>query len=161
MRQIIEHMERNKLIAHQHHGAVHGKSTQTMVVEIYDKLLENLQNDDDTALIMLDQSKAYKIICHKILLRKLRAIGFTEKATKMVKSFLEERRQYVQIQGQKSETLSTGPQSVVQGSSLSCILFLVYILDLPQVFHETPHPPRNKPVVKNQASKLLWMMWEC
>ena len=35
----------------------------------------------------------------------------------------------------KSETL----QTVVQGSSVSCVLFLIFILDLPQIFHKERH----------------------
>ena len=120
--QMMNHMEVNNLISHAHHGAVKGKSTQTVVAEIYDRLLVNLNEDDDSALILLDQSKAYEIICHKILCKKLRIIGFTNQATKIIRNFLKDRKQYVQIQGKKSDKLLTGPQSVVQGSTVSCIL---------------------------------------
>ena len=62
----------------------------------------------------------------------------------MMKSFLSERKQFVQIHGQKSQSLLTGPQSVVQGSSISCILFLIFVLDLPHIFHGDPHSPMEQ-----------------
>ena len=151
--QILNHLEINNLIGYSHHGAIRNKSTQTMVNEIYDNLLENLNNGDDTALIMLDQSKAYKIVNHKILLRKLSAIGFTNQATDLMESFLSERTKYVQIHGMKSETLVTGPQSVIQGSAVSCVLFLIFVLDLPQIFHVTNHKPEEQLLCQKPNAK--------
>ena len=48
---------------------------------------------------------------------------------------------HVQLQAMQSEKLLTGPQLVVQGSTISCALFLIYVLDLPQIFHNTPKCP--------------------
>ena len=112
-----------------------------------------MHNEDDSALICLDQSKAYEIVNHQILLRKLTAIGFTRQATEIMKSFLSERKQYVQIQAMKSESLLTGPQSIVQGSSISCVLFLIYVLDLPQIFHDQSHTPEENLNCKQPNAK--------
>ena len=62
LKQILEHLERNKLVGHIHHGSVSHKSTQTLVSEIYSQLLENFQKDEDTVLLQLDQSKAFEIV---------------------------------------------------------------------------------------------------
>ena len=43
--QIIKYLEDKNLISHIHHGAVKTKSTQTEAAELYDKLLENLNED--------------------------------------------------------------------------------------------------------------------
>ena len=56
-----------------------------------------------------------------------------------MKSFLE--NQYVQVDGFQSANLLVGPNSVVQGSVLSCALYLVFILDLPELFHSEKHDP--------------------
>ena len=144
MTQITKHLKTSSLIGHSHHRAIKKKSTQTMVNEIYDNLLETCDKGDKSALVMLDQSKAYEIINHLILLDKLRAICFTNQATEFMKSFLSERKQYVKINGKISETLLTGPQSVVQGSSLSCVLFLIFVLNLPEIFHKTKHDPTEQ-----------------
>ena len=123
--QIMNHLDSNELISHSHHGAVRRKSTQSLVTEIHDKLLEDLTNDTDTALLILDQSKAYNIISHPILLRKLEVVGFKSQAIKLMTSYLENRKQFVQVKGHRSDKLLIGPRSVIQGSTMSCIMLLI------------------------------------
>ena len=89
--QILKHLEFNKLISHHHHSSVKGRSTQTLVTELHDSLVENFNTGEDTALIVLDQSKAYNVVDHYILLQKLKMIGFTNQALKIMESFLKER----------------------------------------------------------------------
>ena len=127
--QMLAHMERNNLISHSHHGSVKGKSTQSFISEIHDLLLEDLCHGKETALLILDHSKAYNVICHKTLLSKLEIIGYRPQEVTIMKSFLSDRRQFVQLKGKRSEILEVGLRSVMQGSTLSCVLFLMYILD--------------------------------
>ena len=143
LRQILQHLERHDLIGHQHHGAVHGKSTQTLITEIQDLLVEDRTNGQDSFLIALYQSKAYDLVCHEILLRKLEALGFKPQAIRIMTSFLSGRKQFVQVEGRRSECLLTGPNSVIQGSTISCALYLIYILDLPELFHEEKLQPKE------------------
>ena len=118
-----------------------GKSTQSILTEVHDNLVETFETGEDSALVLVDQSKAFKIIDHEILKQKLKIIGFTNQALNIMTSYLADRRQYVQIQTAKSDCLVTGPQSGVQGSTLSGVLYLIYILDLPYITHETIHKP--------------------
>ena len=144
LHQILDHLKDNDLVPHGHHGALKGKSTQSLISEVHDILVENMANKEETALIILDQSKAYKLVSHEILSKKLEVIGFRPKAAELMRNFLAERKQYVQIEGVKSDKLLIGPYSVIQGSTLSCALFLIYILDMPNMFHITPHPPEEQ-----------------
>ena len=142
--QILKHLDQHNLIGHSHHGAVRHKSTQSLVNELHDTLLEDFMKDIDNAIIALDQSKAYDIVDHRILLLKLQAIGFKPQAIKIIQSYLANRTQYVALEGKKSQTLAVGPRSVIQGSCLSTIMFLIYTLDLPELFHrdcDTKHSP--------------------
>ena len=95
------------------------------------------------ALVLVDQSKAFNIIDHKILIGKLKIIGFINQAIKIMENYLQNRRQYVAIQTAKYDCLLTGPRSVVQGSTLSGVLYLIYILDLPYLTHEENNNPEN------------------
>ena len=136
LKQITQHLNKNELISCIHHGAVAGKSTQTLVAELYDQLMDNLDKNEDCALVLLDQSKAYDLVNHCILLQKLQALGFNKLTLNTMQSYLSDRTQYVHVQGFPSDRLSVGPQSVIQGSVLSCILYLVYILDSQMPFHQ-------------------------
>ena len=134
------------------------KSTQSIVSEIHDKLLDNLENDTDSALVVLDQSKAYDVVCHSILLRKLEALGFKNQALNMMKSYLGDRKQFVQVEGQRLDKLVIGPRSVIQGSTMSCTMFLIFILDLPNMFHVTcgeVHDPLEQRTCKEPNSKIF------
>ena len=95
--QIMEFLKDNNLISHIHHGSVQAKSTQTLVIEIYDQLIQNINNDQDTALVLLDQSKAYEMVPHNILLQKFKTLGFKSKALQLMTSYLSDRKQYVHL----------------------------------------------------------------
>ena len=40
--------------------------------------------------------------------------------------------------------LDVGPQYVTQGLTLSCTLFLIYILGMSMMFHDTRHSPEDQ-----------------
>ena len=122
-------------------------------MEIHDNLTEALANGEEAALLVLDQSKAYNIIEHNLLLEKLKLIGFKNKALKLITSFLADRKQYIQVKGKDSETLLVGKTLVIQGSTFSGLLFLIYILDSPYILHNNIDDPieyraSNKPNMK-------------
>ena len=139
--QMINHLDRHNLVNHRHHGALRGKLTQTLVAELYNKLLEKINLKEDTALVLMDQSKCFNLIDHQILLSKMKIIGFDEESIRLMTSYLSERKQYVSVGGNDSDKLIVGPRSVTQGSTLSCILYIIYILDLPSIFHNELHDP--------------------
>ena len=153
LRQIIQHIKVNNLVNHSHHGGIRGKSTQSILTEVHDNLVETLENGEDAALVLVDQSKAFDIIDHEIMIEKLRIIGFTKQAIQIIKDYLCDRRQYVAIQNSQSDLLVTGPRSVVQGSTLSGVLYLIFILDLPYLTHETIHTPETYRKCKNANIK--------
>ena len=143
LRQILKHLEENRLVNHSHHRGLKSKSTQTAINEIHDGLVEALANGEEAALVVIDQSKAFDLIDHMILIQKLWLIGFSNQAILIMESFLKDRRQYVQVQALDSECLLTGPRSVVQGSVLSGTLYLIYMLDLPYLMHDEIHGPKE------------------
>ena len=109
-------------------------------MELYDPLIEALENNEDAALIIIDQSKAHEMIPHLLLLNKLEFIGFDLSTMDLMKSYLDQRKQYVEINAYNTDVLLVGPYSYTQGSVLSGILFLISSLDLLYIFHNKPHP---------------------
>ena len=141
--QMMKHLQDNQIIKHSHHGGTQGKSTQSLIAEVYDNLLESLNNGQDVALLIIDQSKAFDIVDHPILLQKLQVIGYKNQPIQIMKSYLSERKQYVHVNGKRSENLLLGPRSVMQGSSLSGILYLIYMADMTEIFHAKNHTPEQ------------------
>ena len=60
LKQWVEHLNTHDLIKHGHHGGSKGKSTQSLVLEIFNELVENKAEGKAIALILMDQSKAFR-----------------------------------------------------------------------------------------------------
>lgn len=89
-------------------------------------------------------TKAYDKVSHKILLTKLYDIGIRGKAHGWFKSYLNNRKQYVEIEYYNNETREIGTMksgtrctnwSIPQGSVTGCILFIIYINELPNIIN--------------------------
>jgi Reverse transcriptase (RNA-dependent DNA polymerase) len=80
--------------------------------------------------IFLDLKKAFDVVPHKILLKKLEKIGIKNTSLQWFTNYLAGRTQKVEINGKLSDIESL-TISILQGSILGPILFLCFINDLP------------------------------
>ena len=78
----------------------------------------------------MDFKKAFDVIDHDLLLRKLFLYGMLDNALELFQSYLTSRQQCV-IVGTETSSLSTLKLGVPQGSVLVPILFSLHINDLP------------------------------
>ena len=134
--QLVKHLENNKLIPHQHHGGVTNHGTATALTTLADTWATKMEEGKDAIALIIDQSLAYDLVDHSILLRKLKSLGLDKHSMMLMNSYLENRQQSTQVESFISEPLLIGRRSVVQGSAMSCILYIIFTLDLPLVFDE-------------------------
>ena len=83
-----------------------------------------------TGATFIDFTKAFDLVDHKLLLKKLALFKFDESTLLWFKLYLSNRKQSVHVGGSKSKYLDV-VSDVPQGSVLGLLLFLVYINDLP------------------------------
>ena len=85
-------------------------------------------------MILIDLHKAFDTINPEILVGKLHAIGFSEKAVAWFKSYLSDRAFKININNHFSD-LSKISCGVLQGSILGPLLFLLSVNDMLQAVH--------------------------
>ena len=84
---------------------------------------------------MSDQSAAFNLCDHQLLIEKLKLMGLQTEAASWMEIYLQGRSQSTLVDGHISSEQLLPPCSVIQGGIGSGLLYLVYKNDLPDVIH--------------------------
>ena len=147
--QLEAYFEANKLIPDGHHGGRPSHSTITALAALETHHAKIKDSKKTTVILSTDISSAFNTIDHQTLLEKLRYYGLENNAIELLKSFLGNRKCFVELQSFRSKTTKCPDCSVIQGSRLSGFLYTVYAIEIPAL----PKVLRNK----NMAELLLEM----
>ena len=101
-----------------------GHSTEHAIAQLADQIYESFENDNYTLGVFINFPKAFDTIDHAILLKKL------ENMELRFRSYLTNRKQFIQITNDSKSDLRKTTCGVPQGSILEPLLFLVYVNDL-------------------------------
>ena len=129
---MLNFINQNSILYYLQFGFREGHSTGMALVNLVDKIVSSMDKDEYALTVFLDFSKAFDTVDHKILFSKLEHYGIRGLALDMIKSYLSNRMQYVDIDGFESskQLIKCG---IPQGSILGPLLFLLYVNDIANV----------------------------
>jgi hypothetical protein len=102
-------------------------STQTAVIKITDDIRAAMDKRQITIIILLGFSRAFDTINHDLLLSMLKFYFFSDEVVQWFGSYLKDRYQRVRTFSGSFSEWKLNPVGVPQGSTLSAMLFFIFI----------------------------------
>jgi hypothetical protein len=103
-KRLLSFLNNHSIINNKQHGFCKGKTTQTAIAEFIERVYKSLDEREIRIGLFLDLSKAFDLVNHDILLRKMARMGIRGVALKWFQTYLEKMEQKMEITYRCRET---------------------------------------------------------
>lgn len=132
-KRLMKFLELNNVLCKEQYGFRRNCGTKEALFDIINCIEKDKSNRlKKTAALFIDLKKAFDTVDLEILVMKLKRIGFTSAPLQWISSFVNNRRQVVEVNGFISDQCEI-KLGVPQGSVLGPLLFLLYINSLSEI----------------------------
>ena len=104
-------------------------SCETVLIRMVENIKKSLDHGKNLCAVLMDLSKAFDYISHKLLIANFRSYGLSMSACHLLTSYLRDRTQRVKLGNTKSKWLHIGKGSA-QGSILGQFCYNVFTNDM-------------------------------
>ena len=124
--QLVKYLERNNLLPGFQYGYRKRHSTSQAILDYTDHIIRTLNQRCIAISVFMDLSKAFDTVSKDILKQKLKQLGLLNESTKLIDSYMSNRKFCLK----KDEQHFNLEYGVPQGSILGPLLFIVYTFDM-------------------------------
>ena len=125
--QLAQYLEENQIIHPNLHGSRPGHSTSTALIQLYDRWVEEIEDGKMLGVLICDQSAAFDLCDHFILVKKLRLMGVEDDSLSWIFCYLSDREQSCFVDGRLSSAVPLFNCGVPQGSIGGPLLWLSFM----------------------------------
>ena len=79
----MKQADRNDILYPLQHGFRRGRSCESQLLDLIDDITINMENGEQTDVLVMDFSKAFDKMCHSLLVNKLHHYGIRSRVKKL------------------------------------------------------------------------------